>query len=817
MNSVAPATSIFATEGLLQVLLDVSLTGLHIFSPIYGLGAEVEDFAIEYLNPAAQRMLGLPERPGGTVRTRFPDAESTGILAFYRRVFETGEAGRFDVNYQADGLDNYYRLAAQRAAQQLIVSFTDTADHNRTAVEIALRDSQTREKAALLQVEQERNLFQAVLKQAPVGIGLMQGDDLVVTMANDQLCAMWGYAPAQVMGRPLLEGVPELCGQGFEKLLAEVARTRTPFIGTEVPAQLLRDGQLATHYFNFVYQPMFGPAGDVLGVLDLAIDVTVQVLANQQVQQLNSELETRVVERTQAVLASQAKAELQRSCLERLFMAAPAAICILSGPTLVFDLANPTYQQQFPGRVLLGQSLLVAIPEMVGSTTHKLLRQVYETGVMHQDDNQCILIARPEDGMLENRYFNVVYKARRDEHGRIDGLVLFGFEVTKQVRAQQRREVQQQQLHELFEQAPVAIAVFRGPQYVIEVANPAVCTLWGRSPAQALGTPLFELLPEAVGQGFETLLDKVLATGVPYVAKEMAVVLHRDGHDQTVHMNFVYQPLRDADGRISGITVVATDVTEQVGTRQQLAATIVDVSVANQRLTRANTDLANFIYTASHDLKTPISNIEGLVHVLREQLPVGPGRDELVQTVLAMMQRAVERFQLTITQLTDISRLQYANAQIAETLDLAALVEHVSLDLAVLRATTQAEIIVDVAACPTVIFVSKNMRSIVYNLLSNGIKYHAPNRTPLVQLRAYRTTAASVLEVQDNGLGLRPNQQSRLFGMFQRLHDHVDGSGIGLYMVKKIVTNAGGTITVRSEVGVGSTFIVTLPDLVVRH
>jgi len=68
-----------------------------------------------------------------------------------------------------------------------------------------------------------------------------------------------------------------------------------------------------------------------------------------------------------------------------------------------------------------------------------------------------------------------------------------------------------------------------------------------------------------------------------------------------------------------------------------------------------------------------------------------------------------------------------------------------------------------------------------------------------------------VLEVQDNGLGLSAAQQGKLFGMFRRLHDHVPGSGVGLYMVKRIVENAGGVVAVQSEEGVGSTFIVTLP------
>ena len=176
------------------------------------------------------------------------------------------------------------------------------------------------------------------------------------------------------------------------------------------------------------------------------------------------------------------------------------------------------------------------------------------------------------------------------------------------------------------------------------------------------------------------------------------------------------------------------------------------------------------------------------------------------------MQGAVERFQLTIAQLTDIVRLHQAQAQPAEMVGLAELVDDLRLDLApLLAAHGGTRLTIDVAACPEVSFAPRHLRSIVYNLLSNAIKYRHPDRAPAVQLRCRRTAAAVVLEVQDNGLGLTPDQQAKLFGLFVRLHDHVEGSGIGLHMVRKIVENAGGTVAVRSEPGVGSTFTVTLP------
>ncbi len=174
-----------------------------------------------------------------------------------------------------------------------------------------------------------------------------------------------------------------------------------------------------------------------------------------------------------------------------------------------------------------------------------------------------------------------------------------------------------------------------------------------------------------------------------------------------------------------------------------------------------------------------------------------------------MMADSVARFQQTIGHLTDISQLQQAEAP--ETVDLTALIRDVRLDLAPLIEAAPATLTVAVDDCRAVRMAPKTLRSVVYNLLSNAVKYRAPDRPAQVQVRAHCTSGHLVLAVQDNGLGLSVAQQGELFGMFRRLHTHVEGSGVGLFTVKRLVDNAGGTITVQSQPGVGSTFTVSLP------
>jgi len=217
------------------------------------------------------------------------------------------------------------------------------------------------------------------------------------------------------------------------------------------------------------------------------------------------------------------------------------------------------------------------------------------------------------------------------------------------------------------------------------------------------------------------------------------------------------------------------------------------------------------VYTASHDLKAPIANLEGLLAALRQDLPAGLVAAPAVARLLGLMEASINRFQQTIGQLTDIARLSLGDEAPTEQVDLAALVDSVRLDLATELAEAGAQLTIEVDACPQVQFAPQHLRSIVYNLLSNALRYRAPGRVPEVRLRAACPSGQLVLTVQDNGLGLDTEQQSKLFRLFKRLHTHVQGSGVGLYAVKKVVENAGGTITVQSEVAVGSTFTVRLP------
>ncbi len=797
---------------------------------------------------------------------------------------------------------------------------------------------------ALRQAEQQRAQLQAqeqqlhqILSQVPAAVATLEGPEHRYSFVNARYQEL--VAQRAQLGLPLAEVLPELVKLGFDKLLDEVYATGRTLARTEAQVALHdpAKNQTFSRYVNFVYQPLPGAQGRPRGVLAFIVDVTESVLGRQRADAAQAQS-----------LATAEQLARQRETHYRIFEQTPAAVAILRGPEHQLDYFNPAYERLFPpGSLAAGRPIAELQPEAVAHGFVALLDQVYATGETHAGYEHPLNIRQVDGQSPRPAYFDFTYQLFRED-GQPAGISVFATEVTERVRARQQHEAQQQVLQRVFEQAPVAIGVFAGPDHVVEVCNPGLQAIWGRTAEQVLGRPLFDTMPEFRGQGFEQLLADVLRTGVPHVAREVPLRVLHQGEPGTVYVNFVYQPLRDAQGHITAVAAVATDISEQVRARQvveqseqylrrmadavpamiwltdaagqciylnqqwhhytgqavgeglgegwldvvhpddlagtrtivfdatsQRAAfsvlyrqrrhdgryrwvldtgaprfnragefdgfvgTLFDIheqkqaeqalqrlttslrtardkaqtlnaelQASNEQLRRTNVDLDNFIYTASHDLKAPITNIEGLAHALHDQLPAQGPLAEAVAPLLAMMQDSIERFQRTLDHLSDVTKLQKEHDQPLAAVALAPVVAEVCLDLQPLLHASQAQLTTDVDSCPTVAFSAKNLRSVVYNLLSNALKYRDPARPLVVHIGCHAEGDYVVLRVQDNGLGLDDGQQAELFTMFRRFHVGVEGSGIGLYMVKKVVENAGGRLAVESQSGVGSVFSV---------
>ena len=831
-----PAPTPPAAADLLRTLLDVSLTGVLLLRPEYAPnGTDVRGWAYEHVNPAAQRLLGLPAHPAETLLAGTAREQDAALFAFYGAAFRAGGERHYRGRYQPAGAatTQLLHLAARRQGERLVVSLSAEPPAAPAGLPV------------MAPAAHGQGLLQAVFNQAPVAIALFQGPDQVVAQANALICDLWDYPPEQVIGRPLLDAVPEVRDQGFAELLAEVARTGVPFVGKEMPAWLRQHGRLETRYFNFITQPLYAPDGAPLGVLNIASDVTAQVTdrgrvqelneelaaANEelriineelstsnaelthvqlQLRELNQELEARVGERTRAL--EQAKTGLERSAqqfqmltssIDQLVWTATAAGVVDyyspqwyryvgHPPTAKPDWANYLHPDDAPP-----------------------VRRRWQQAVADCSPYQVEARLRGANG--EYRWFLGRALPLRDAAGAVVRWVGTNTDIHEQ-KTQQLRLVEREQYLRLMADSVPAMLWITAPDGQCTYLNRRWYATTGQTEAEALGGGWLRAVhPEDVA-ATRAAFEDANARHAPFSL--LYRLRHHDGHYRWALDSGL--PRFGPDGAYAGFVGTVVDTHEQQlaeqalrrltqklrRARDQAQSLNAELRTTNDQLARTNVDLDNFVYAASHDLKAPITNIEGLLALLREQLPAATAQDPEIGPVLAMMQGAVDRFTRTINELSDVTRLSQEPAPPATPVALAPVLDDVRLDLRPLLAQPGARLDVDLDDCREVAFSARNLRSVLYNLLSNALKYRHPDRPPHVRVGCRTAGDYAVLSVRDNGLGLAPDQQTELFTLFRRLHSHVEGSGVGLYVVKRSVENAGGKVEVVSELGVGSTFSV---------
>ena len=173
------------------------------------------------------------------------------------------------------------------------------------------------------------------------------------------------------------------------------------------------------------------------------------------------------------------------------------------------------------------------------------------------------------------------------------------------------------------------------------------------------------------------------------------------------------------------------------------------------------------------------------------------------------MDQSLEKFHTILKDLGKITTIQQDLQDEYTQINLREVYDDVIEDIENLIDESSATITTDFQI-ETIVYARKHVRSIFYNLLSNAIKYRSPERIPQIKVRCYEEKESIVLSVKDNGRGLSSSQKERMFSLFQRFHKDVEGSGIGLYMLKRIITNSGGSIAIESNEGMGTEFKVYL-------
>ncbi|HEU4759169.1 MAG TPA: PAS domain-containing protein, partial [Dehalococcoidia bacterium] len=273
----------------------------------------------------------------------------------------------------------------------------------------------------------------------------------------------------------------------------------------------------------------------------------------------------------------------------------------------------------------LGQPLLECFGER-RDRLGRVFREVLETG--HPYGRRDVVLPVDREGDLEEASFDVCCTPIREESGRIGGILTTCVE---RVRAAPLS---------LLMQFSTPICVLRGPQYVVELANPVCCEVWGRQPQEVIGRSLLEVLPELEHQPYRECLDGVLRTGEQLIGKQVPVELGPEGQRLTSYFNFVYSPLRDPGGAVDGVLVVAFDVTDEVRAREALSQTV-----------RYNELFAGIL---AHDLRSPLGAISTAAQLVKMRRP----DDERIGPPVSRILSSSTRMARMIEQLLDFTRIR---------------------------------------------------------------------------------------------------------------------------------------------------------------
>lgn len=259
------------------------------------------------------------------------------------------------------------------------------------------------------------------------------------------------------------------------------------------------------------------------------------------------------------------------------------------------------------------------------------------------------------------------------------------------------------------------------------------------------------------------------------------------------------------DDVTTGVVVVFRDITQRRAIEQALHDKTAE-------LERSNTELEQFAYVASHDLREPLRMVTSYMALLERRY--GDRLDQDARDFIAFARDGAQRMDRLVLDLLEYSRIGRI-APPKETLTLRQIVDDAVRPL---QAQTEAEggavrVQDGLDDLPPVFGCRDELARLVQNLAANALKYHHPDRPPLVTLSARRDGAAVVLSVADNGIGIDPQYFDRIFMIFQRLHtrEQYPGTGIGLAICKRVAEQHGGRIWLESTPGQGSTFHVRLP------
>ncbi len=379
------------------------------------------------------------------------------------------------------------------------------------------------------------------------------------------------------------------------------------------------------------------------------------------------------------------------------------------------------------------------------------------------------------------------------ENGKV--VKLFGTfqDVNEQVTAELKREENERLMTTLVDNLPLNVFIKDKDSRKILV-NKAECDYLDKSPNELIGKTDFDLYDENVAQISRDEDLEVMRTQKSILGKE-TISVKKDG--QVTNFLTSKIPLLDLEGNVTGLMGISMDITHLKKKESQLRKLINVTAIQNKKL-------IHFAHIVSHNLRSHSANFAMLLKLMAD------GHEEVNnEDILVMLTQASDNLMQTLEDLNEVVEIN-TNFNLKRIhLDLNQMVEKVRQNLSVILDQNQVSINNKVPKKLTVYSIPTYLESIVLNLLTNAAKYKSPLRKPQVTIEATKEKNTTILSISDNGLGINLDKYGdKIFGMYKTFHQRKDARGLGLYIIKNQIEAMGGSISVRSKEGEGTTFEV---------
>lgn len=446
----------------------------------------------------------------------------------------------------------------------------------------------------------------------------------------------------------------------------------------------------------------------------------------------------------------------------------------------------------FSSKEMIGKPIAtIAAPDRIDEMPRILERIKRGERIDHYET-----IRKAKDGRLVDISLTVspVY----NEEGRIVGASKIARDITEQTRIRAELAEERERLRVTLHSIGDGVITTDGAGCVAYL-NPVAQELTGWQNAEAAGKPLedvFRIINEDTRQTVENPATRVLREGTVVGLANHTLLITKEGEERSIDDSGA--PIRVNSGDISGVVLVFRDVTQRRHEEKQRQAQAQD-------LRRANDELKQFAYAVTHDLREPLRNIINFSQFLQRALESGSEAE--TQKSINFIVEGAQRMEML---LNDLLAYSYAGgSEAAALVDMNEALTRALSNLGV--AISEAGAVVNSDYLPSVFGNEGQIVQIFQNLIGNAIKYRS-DVPPRVEIRAQKQEREWIFSLRDNGIGIEPEYQELIFGMFKRLHSkEIPGTGMGLAICSKIVERHAGRIWVNSKPGEGSEFCFSLP------